>query len=145
MVAATSMRAPTATPTSRGAPRRVPSPGRVRSRLPRRRVERSPPRRRAPPPLLPDAPRRASPGWRPPGRRAARPGGPERRGSARAAAATPNGPNGSSADAVNNGLACFESRQYEDAVANFTAALNDFGVPSEDEPRGVVQSRVRVV
>ena len=57
------------------------------------------------------------------------------------AAATPNGPNACSADAVNNGLACFEARQYEDAVVNFTSALNDFGAPSEDESRAALYNR----
>ena len=43
-------------------------------------------------------------------------------------AADPNaplGPNKSAADAVNNGLACFEKRRYDAAVRNFSAALKD--------------------
>ena len=60
---------------------------------------------------------------------------------ARAAAATPDGPNACAADAVNTGLACFEARRYEDAVVNFTSALNDFGEPSEDESRAALYNR----
>lgn len=51
------------------------------------------------------------------------------------------GPNKSAADAVNNGLACFEKRRYEDAVKNFAAALSSFGVPSEDESRAALYNR----
>ena len=59
-------------------------------------------------------------------------------------AADPNaplGPNKSAADAVNNGLACFEKRRYEAAVRNFSAALKDFGSPSEDESRAALYNR----
>ena len=62
----------------------------------------------------------------------------------RAAAApqlTPNGPNASAADAVNNGLACFQMRKYDQAVANFTAALENFGTPTEDESRAALYNR----
>mmetsp|Transcript_2319 Transcript_2319/g.3647 ORF Transcript_2319/g.3647 Transcript_2319/m.3647 type:complete len:527 (+) Transcript_2319:163-1743(+) len=54
---------------------------------------------------------------------------------------TPMGPNTTSAEAVNNGLACFEKRRYADAVANFTAALSNFGAPSEDESRAALYNR----
>ena len=57
------------------------------------------------------------------------------------ASATPKGPNTTAADAVNNGLKCFEMRKYEDAVANFTSALTDFGAPSEDESRAALYNR----
>ena len=54
----------------------------------------------------------------------------------------PLGPNTSCADAVNNGLACFERRAYDAAVANFTAALTgDLGEPSEDESRAALYNR----
>ena len=59
-------------------------------------------------------------------------------------AADPNaplGPNKSAADAVNNGLACFEKRRYDAAVRNFSAALKDFGSPSEDESRAALYNR----
>ena len=62
----------------------------------------------------------------------------------RAAAApqlTPNGTNASAADAVNNGLACFQMRKYDQAVANFTAALENFGTPTEDESRAALYNR----
>jgi tetratricopeptide (TPR) repeat protein len=55
--------------------------------------------------------------------------------------ATPMGPNKTAADAVNNGLACFEKRRYEDAVKNFSAALSAFGAPSEDESRAALYNR----
>ena len=141
MVVATSMRAPTATPLPRGAPgaslRRGASAraSRVGASSARRPVAAraaafAP--RRAParvPVLAPVGPTRDT-------------AGASRAASLRASAsATPNGPNASSADAVNNGLACFEARQYEDAVANFTSALNDFGVPSEDESRAALYNR----
>ena len=141
MVVATSMRAPTATPLPRGAPgaslRRGASAraSRVGASSARRPVAAraaafAP--RRAParvPVLAPVGPTRDA-------------AGASRAASLRASAsATPNGPNASSADAVNNGLACFEARQYEDAVANFTSALNDFGVPSEDESRAALYNR----
>ena len=57
------------------------------------------------------------------------------------AAATPNGPNTSAADAVNNGLRCFEQKKYEDAVGNFTSALSEFGTPTEDECRAALYNR----
>ena len=59
-------------------------------------------------------------------------------------AADPNaalGPNKSAADAVNNGLACFQMRKYDQAVANFTAALENFGTPTEDESRAALYNR----
>ena len=58
-----------------------------------------------------------------------------------AASREPNGPNASAADAVNNGLACFQLKDYDGAVANFTAALKDFGAPSEDESRAALYNR----
>ena len=63
-------------------------------------------------------------------------------------AADPNaplGPNKSAADAVNNGLACFEKRRYEAAVRNFSAALKDFRIAERGRvPSGAVQPRVRL-
>ena len=38
-------------------------------------------------------------------------------------------------------MKCFEMRKYEDAVANFTSALTDFGAPSEDESRAALYNR----
>ena len=55
--------------------------------------------------------------------------------------ATPNGPNKTAADAVNNGLACFERRRYKDAVDNFTQAITAFGTPTEDECRAALYNR----
>jgi len=138
------MRAPTATPTSRGAPGASLRRG-ASARA--SRVGASSARRPVAARAAAFAPRRAParvPGLAParPTRAAARRSRTAEKLKIRAAAtATPNGPNGSSADAVNNGLACFESRQYEDAVVNFTAALNDFGVPSEDESRAALYNR----
>ena len=53
----------------------------------------------------------------------------------------PLGPNKTAADAVNNGLACFEKRRYDAAVRNFSAALKDFGSASEDESRAALYNR----
>ena len=58
-----------------------------------------------------------------------------------ASSSTPLGPNKNAADAVNNGLACFEKKRYKDAVNNFTAALESFGTPSEDESRAALYNR----
>ena len=142
MVAATSMRAPTATPTSRGA---LGASLRRGASARASRVGASSARRPVAARAAAFAPRRAPARVR----EALAPVRPTRaahlarrsRLCAARAAATPNGPNACSADAVNNGLACFEARQYEDAVVNFTSALNDFGAPSEDESRAALYNR----
>ena len=62
-------------------------------------------------------------------------------GGGDASGSTPLGANKTAADAVNNGLACFEKRKYPDAVKNFTAALTAFGAPTEDESRAALYNR----